>query len=251
MRELEWPQRMAAPPSKRDKRKYCHFHRDNGRDTENCFQLKEELERLLKRGFLARYMKNDRGKEMAVKSPTNPPPRARAVVSNYHQSMKFPMSRGVGCVRTDQHVSRRCYVGSIQVRRAEPVMMLDIEPLNGRIEPLNTTERIKITDGKMLVIGGGIPAEEKEKMIACLRDNLDLFAWTPNDIPGISPTISQHRLGVLPGSKPIKQKKEEFCPRKAGCNKTGGAETASGRFHSRSTISGMASQRRFGEEVQR
>ncbi|KAL2470160.1 Ribonuclease H [Abeliophyllum distichum] len=79
MRELEWPQRMVAPPSKRDKRKYCHFHRDHGHDTENCFQLKEELERLLKRGFLARYMKNDRGKEMAVKSPTNPPPRAGVI----------------------------------------------------------------------------------------------------------------------------------------------------------------------------
>ncbi|KAL2480161.1 Uncharacterized protein Adt_33127 [Abeliophyllum distichum] len=70
---------MAVPPSKRDKRKYCHFHRDHGHDTENCFQLKEELERLLRRGFLARYMKNDRGKEMAVESPTNPPPRAGVI----------------------------------------------------------------------------------------------------------------------------------------------------------------------------
>ncbi|KAL2527788.1 reverse transcriptase [Abeliophyllum distichum] len=101
---------------------------------------------------------------------------ARAVVSTYHQSMKFSMSQGVGCVRGDQHVSRKCYVDNIQVQRVGPVMML----------------------------GGGLPTEDKEKMIACLRDNLDVFAWTPNDIPGISLTISQHRLGVLLGSKPIK-----------------------------------------------
>ncbi|KAL2485520.1 Uncharacterized protein Adt_30276 [Abeliophyllum distichum] len=76
MRELEWPQRMAAPPSKRDKRKYCYFHRDHGHDTESCFQLKEELERLLKRGFLAKCVKHNRGKEIAMESPTNTPPRA-------------------------------------------------------------------------------------------------------------------------------------------------------------------------------
>ncbi|KAL2462098.1 Uncharacterized protein Adt_45518 [Abeliophyllum distichum] len=121
---------------------------------------------------------------------------------------------------------QKVYVDSIQVRRVEPVMMLDIEPLNGRIEPLNTTERIKVTDGKMLVIGGGIPAEEKEKMIACLRDNLDVFVWTPNDIPGISPYHITTSLGSPTGIKTHKTEKDEFCPREAGCNKTGGAETA-------------------------
>ncbi|KAL2540812.1 Uncharacterized protein Adt_01790 [Abeliophyllum distichum] len=78
---------------------------------------------------------------------------ARAVVSTYHQSMKFPTSRGVGCVMGDQYVSRSYFVDSIQVQKVEPVMMLDIEPLNGRIESLNTTEEIEAADEKMLVIG--------------------------------------------------------------------------------------------------
>ncbi|KAL2466277.1 RT RNaseH 2 domain-containing protein [Abeliophyllum distichum] len=64
---------MVAPPSKRDKRKYYHFHRDHRHDTKSCFQLKKELEKLLKMGFLDRYVKNDRGKERADKLPTNHP----------------------------------------------------------------------------------------------------------------------------------------------------------------------------------
>ncbi|KAL2491126.1 Reverse transcriptase domain-containing protein [Abeliophyllum distichum] len=71
---------------------------------------------------------------------------ARAVVSTHPQSMKFPTSRGVECVRGDQYVSIKCHVDSIQVRKVEPVMMLNIELLNGRIESLNTTKKIKVAN---------------------------------------------------------------------------------------------------------
>ncbi|KAL2453443.1 Uncharacterized protein Adt_49059 [Abeliophyllum distichum] len=55
---------------------------------------------------------------------------ARAVVSTYHQVMKFPTSRGVGCVRGEQQASRRCYVDNISIKNT--VMMLDLEQPNGR-----------------------------------------------------------------------------------------------------------------------
>ncbi|KAL2484688.1 Uncharacterized protein Adt_29444 [Abeliophyllum distichum] len=88
-----------------------------------------------------------------------------AKASTYHHSMKFPPSRGVGYVRRDQDVSRRCYVDIIKVRKVEPMMMLYIELLNVRIELLNTTEKIEVIEGKMLTIGGWLQFEEKEKMI--------------------------------------------------------------------------------------
>ncbi|XP_022856802.1 uncharacterized protein LOC111377884 [Olea europaea var. sylvestris] len=63
MKELEWPKPMLTPSGKRNQSKYCNFHRDHGHDTEECLQLKEEIERLLRRGLLARYVKNDKGKQ--------------------------------------------------------------------------------------------------------------------------------------------------------------------------------------------
>lgn len=38
--------------------------------------------------------------------------------------------------------------------------------------------------------------------------NLDIFTWSLVDIPRISSTIAQHCLDVLPGAKPMKQKKK-------------------------------------------
>ncbi|KAL2479380.1 Retrotrans gag domain-containing protein [Abeliophyllum distichum] len=208
-------------------------------DTEKAEKLKEELERLLKIDFLARYVKNDHGKVRSSESPTNLPLQVgvinvisrgmvtgglwrsnsnsrrnhrtavtlgtypasitiitnflvvktlmaynaiyvrtllnatKAVVSTYHQSMKFSTSQGVGCVRRDQYVSRRCYVDSIQVRKVEHVMILDIEPLNGIIESLNTIEKIEVAEEKMLTIGGWLQYEEKEKMINPKGKSLD------------------------------------------------------------------------------
>ena len=37
---LKWPKKMKGDPNKRNKNKYCHFHRDRGHNTDECFDLK-------------------------------------------------------------------------------------------------------------------------------------------------------------------------------------------------------------------
>ncbi|XP_022883099.1 uncharacterized protein LOC111399839 [Olea europaea var. sylvestris] len=76
MKELEWPKPMLTSSSKRNQSKYYHFHKDHGHDTEECVQLKEEIEHLLRRGLLAKYVKNDRGKQRLEGLP---PPRAGVI----------------------------------------------------------------------------------------------------------------------------------------------------------------------------
>ena len=41
----------------RDKRKYCRFHKDHGHYTEDCKDLKEQIEELIRRGKLQQYVK--------------------------------------------------------------------------------------------------------------------------------------------------------------------------------------------------
>ena len=38
---LKWPEKMNADLNKRNRNKYCRFHRDHGRDTDECFDLKQ------------------------------------------------------------------------------------------------------------------------------------------------------------------------------------------------------------------
>ena len=45
---LKWPERMKGDLSKRNKSKHCFFHRDHGNDTDECYDLKQQIEVLIK-----------------------------------------------------------------------------------------------------------------------------------------------------------------------------------------------------------
>ena len=53
---LRWPTQMKSDPTTRDNTKYCEFHRDYGHCTDNCIQLKREIEYLIQRGYLRRFI---------------------------------------------------------------------------------------------------------------------------------------------------------------------------------------------------
>uniref|UniRef100_A0A2N9FX15 Uncharacterized protein n=1 Tax=Fagus sylvatica TaxID=28930 RepID=A0A2N9FX15_FAGSY len=52
----------------------------------------------------------------------------------------------------------------------------------------------------------------REAMISFLKSNLDVFAWTHDDMPGIDPSTICHKLNVDPSIRPIKQKRRVFAP---------------------------------------
>ncbi|XP_073112137.1 uncharacterized protein [Elaeis guineensis] len=57
--EIEGTKYLRHPPPmkarNRDQRKYCQFHRDHGYDTEQCIQLKNKIEALIRRGYHEKY----------------------------------------------------------------------------------------------------------------------------------------------------------------------------------------------------
>ncbi|XP_050242331.1 uncharacterized protein LOC126691321 [Quercus robur] len=54
---LQWPRPLHSSPNVRDKNKYCRFHRDHGHNTEDCRDLKEQIEELIRKGKLQKYVK--------------------------------------------------------------------------------------------------------------------------------------------------------------------------------------------------
>ncbi|XP_030970301.1 uncharacterized protein LOC115990628 [Quercus lobata] len=54
---LKWPRPLHSSPNVRDKNKYCRFHRDHGHNTEECRDLKEQIEELIRKGKLQKYVK--------------------------------------------------------------------------------------------------------------------------------------------------------------------------------------------------
>ncbi|GAV74320.1 hypothetical protein CFOL_v3_17800, partial [Cephalotus follicularis] len=53
---IQWPEKLRSPVEKRDVEKYCRYHRDHGHDTEECSQLKNQIEDLIRRGHLRKYV---------------------------------------------------------------------------------------------------------------------------------------------------------------------------------------------------
>ncbi|KAK3001315.1 hypothetical protein RJ639_022280 [Escallonia herrerae] len=53
---LEKPDKMRSAPSKRDRNLWCRYHNDHGHTTDNCELLKREIEALIKRGHLKKYV---------------------------------------------------------------------------------------------------------------------------------------------------------------------------------------------------
>ena len=52
-----------------------------------------------------------------------------------------------------------------------------------------------------------------------MKKNIDLFAWSHENMLGIDPSVITHRLNVCPSSKPVRQKKRVFAPKRVGAIK--------------------------------
>ncbi|CAL8996497.1 unnamed protein product [Prunus brigantina] len=61
-------------------------------------------------------------------------------------------------------------------------------------------------------IGTSLSQELRSDLIAFLRLNSEVFAWSYNDMPGISPDIISHRLSINPAVRPVRQKRRAYDP---------------------------------------
>ena len=52
----------------------------------------------------------------------------------------------------------------------------------------------------------------RTRLIQFLKENLDVFAWSHEDMPDISPEVIQHRLNMNPERKPVQQRRRAFAP---------------------------------------
>ena len=57
---LSYPEKLKGDPNRRSKDKYCCFHRDHGHDTADCYDLKQQIEALIKQGKLQRFVRKER-----------------------------------------------------------------------------------------------------------------------------------------------------------------------------------------------
>ena len=57
---LTFPGKLKSDPNKRSRDKYCRFHRNHGHDTVDCYDLKQQIEALIRQGKLQRFVSKEK-----------------------------------------------------------------------------------------------------------------------------------------------------------------------------------------------
>ncbi|XP_059451077.1 uncharacterized protein LOC132181862 [Corylus avellana] len=142
--------------------------------------------------------------------------KLKAVTSTYHLKMKFPTEEGVGEVKGDQTATRKCYITSLKKpSKATPLTVSTVrcrkedEPKG---EPAETLEDMAVANGKVVKVGSQLSLDVRGSLVTFLKANLEVFAWTREDMPDISLEEILHQLNVDPSVKPVKQKRRKFAP---------------------------------------
>ncbi|XP_068461731.1 uncharacterized protein [Phaseolus vulgaris] len=144
-----------------------------------------------------------------------------AIVSTPHLAMKFPTEKcEITTVYVNQKDARECYAAGLKMNlRANHdtermVAMADLDPRinDERIEPKEETTVVVLgqDEKQCTYVSGSLPKELLSKFITVLRNNKDLFAWKPSDIPGIDPKVVCHKLSVCQEARPVSQKRRKL-----------------------------------------
>ena len=117
-------------------------------------------------------------------------------------------------------VACKCYIAMLEMDTH--LQALNIEERKVIIEPTRYLEEISLNDdthGWITRIGTqadpsvpkelALPSVPKE-LALFLKSNQDVFAWSHEDMSGISPSTMVHKLNVCPSFPSIRQKKRVF-----------------------------------------
>ncbi|KAM2829585.1 hypothetical protein PS2_035235 [Malus domestica] len=166
----------------------------------------------------------------------------KATVSTHMLLMKFPTPYGNGYIRGDQLSARSCYNTSVkkhhlpvpketlsmhdQVIKTSPDgANLDLHGGNSQpddprddsftqqAQPAEELENVFISKDypdRMVKISTTLSPPIRLALIPFLQENTEVFAWSYEDMSGISPYIICHRLSIDPKTKPVRQKRISY-----------------------------------------
>ncbi|KAM1328987.1 hypothetical protein ACFX2F_013196 [Malus domestica] len=156
--------------------------------------------------------------------------------------IKFPIPYGNGYIRGDQLSAQSCYNTSVkqqhlhvpketlsihdQVIKTSPdEANLDLhggnsqpddprdESFTQQAQPTEELEKVSISKDyldRIVKIGTTLLPPIHLELISFLQENTEVFAWSYEDMPGISLDIISHCLSIDPKTKPVRQKRRSY-----------------------------------------
>jgi hypothetical protein len=82
-----------------------------------------------------------------------------------------------------------------------------------KAQSLEELTEVTISDdhpSRKVRIGSQLDQPTRDELVAFLRTNSHVFAWSYSDMPGISTDIISHKLTLYPSALPVRQKRRAF-----------------------------------------
>ncbi|CAJ2637946.1 unnamed protein product [Trifolium pratense] len=229
-----------------DRTKFCRYHKSHGHVTEDCVHLKDAIEILIQKGYARKYVQNN---EQGQQQQQQREPQEVAM------AIDVPEQENRGIVATingDIAAARRCFeaaaknLSTVATPKKTEKKNPGVNTIGGSVDidarltkKEHQEEKQKdlaeaekkiyrpIPDGdfelvplgedplKGIKIGTGLPDLVKKQLIACLKDNAELFAWSAAEMPGIDPEVACHQLTLDPRASAVVQRRRKQSPEKA------------------------------------
>ena len=113
--------------------------------------------------------------------------RWKAATSTYCLKVKFSTDNEVGEVKGDQILAKECYQ-AVLAAKENHTWVIEEEGEN-KLEALETVTLVEDEITKTTRIGTTLSPEMRTKLIQFLKENLDVFTWSHENMLGISPKV--------------------------------------------------------------
>ena len=115
----------------------------------------------------------------------------------------------------------------------EQVQTMNIEEKRIVAEPTEALENIPLDESNLeryTRVGADLERKSKKDLVQFLKKNIDIFAWSHEDMSGIDPGVITHHLNICPSFKPVQQKKRVFTPERDDAIKEEVQKLMTGKF---------------------
>ena len=109
--------------------------------------------------------------------------RLKAITSTYFLKVKFQTLHGSREIVRDQLLAQECYQ-MVLASKENHTWMVEEEPP----KPMDEAENVVLIEGdlsKTTKVGKELQQTLKDKLVGYLKKNLDVFAWSHEDVPKI------------------------------------------------------------------
>ncbi|XP_010242056.1 PREDICTED: uncharacterized protein LOC104586494 [Nelumbo nucifera] len=144
---MKWPGKMKRNPKRGNPKKYCKYHRNTCPNIEDCYELKNEIKSLIRRGHLKEYVGGDTGASSSQQQQQQDEAQAHHTLAGVIDVLAGGMPSGGASTLALKAYARQFNIQGPTPKKSKPddVISFSNDDLQGVLVPYNDTLMVSMT----------------------------------------------------------------------------------------------------------